>query len=333
MARTRAQRRRHSLFLTLALVVTLVVLVFARDVTRSAHGAIGPRRSENRSFAGLTNALITQENQFDQRLADLLRSGDTLSRPVLDARLGQLQQQLNLWDTLAEQLRRPKIAHDVNDEMSDLTEQRIAAYETILSAITTALTLPALTPVTSLPAVVDPAQTLLATSSQWAFDRWALAKEPGRVRLYELTTNAATSYQVVGVQRLVASTALAVTRGVAIAAVSISPAPLPAAHGVILLPPVTLVHMGVTVMNAEFVEQTVTLQITLTPTNGPLPSVTQSFALTLAPLQSYAVVPKLFATVANEKATLRIAVNGAPAAPGMSRSRTYAVVMSPSGNS
>ena len=320
------------MFLTLALVVTLVVLVFARDVTRSAHSAVAPRRSENRSFAGLTNALIQQENQFDQRLADLLRSGDTLSRPVLDARLVQFQQQLNLWDTLTQQLRRPKLAHDVNDMMADLTEQRISAYEAIFSAITTGLSLPSLTPVESARPVVDPAQTLLTTSSQWGFDRWALAKEPGRARLYELTTKAATSYQLIGVQRLVASPTLAVTRGVGIAAVSISPAPLPARHGVILLPPVTLVHTGVSVTNAEFVEQTLTLQITLTPTNGPLSSVTQTFKLTLAPLQSFAVVAKLFATVPGERATLRIALSGAPPAQGMSRSRTYEVEMSPSGN-
>ena len=332
MARTRAQRRRHSLFLTLALVVTLVVLVFARDVTRSAHGAIGPRRSENRSFGGLTNALIKEENGFDQRLSDLLRGGDTLSRPVLDARLGQLQQQLNLWDTLAEQLRRPKLAHDVNDEMADLTEQRIAAYETIFAAITNGLTLPSLTPAESMTPVVDPAQTLLTTSAQWAFDRWALIKEPGRVKLHEVTTKAATLYQVIGVQRLVASSTLLVTRGVGIAAVSVSPAPLPAHRGVILLPPVPFVHLGISVENAAFVEQTLTLQVTLTPTNGPLASVTQTFKLTLAPLQSYAVVPKLFATVPSERATLRIALSGAPPAPGMSRSRTYEVVLSPSGN-
>lgn len=333
MARTRAQRRRHSFFLTLAVVVTLVVLVFARDVTRSAHGAIGPRRSENRTFAGLTNALTDQENQFDQQLADLLRSGDALSRVVLDARLGRLHEQLNLWDTLAGQLRRPKIAHGVNDKVAELTQQRIAAYEAILAAITTGLTLPSLALIGSLKAPVDPAQTLLTTSAQWTFDRWALTKEPGRAILRDLTTSAATLYQVLGVQRLVSSSSLAVTRGVGIAAVSVSPAPLPAPHGVILLPPVTLMHLGVSVSNAEFVQQRLTLKVTLTPTNGPLPSVTQNFTLDLAPLRSYAVVAKLFTTIPSERATLQITLSGAPSAPGMSLSRTYEVKLSSSGAS
>jgi hypothetical protein len=94
VARTRAQRRRHSVFLTIALVATFVVLVFARDVSRSAHDAITNERSENRSFAGLANTLITQENAFDTRAARLLRNGGTLTRPIFDARLQQLDQQL-----------------------------------------------------------------------------------------------------------------------------------------------------------------------------------------------------------------------------------------------
>jgi len=87
VARTRAQRRRHTLLLTVALVATLLVLVFARDIGRSAHGAINPRRSENRSFAALANSLLGQENAFDARLTYLLTNGESVSRSVFAARL------------------------------------------------------------------------------------------------------------------------------------------------------------------------------------------------------------------------------------------------------
>ena len=82
------------MYLTIAVVATLVVLLFARDVTRSAHGAISPRRSENRSFGVLANLLLSQQNDFDAHLAYLLANGTSLTRPVFAARLTQLYQEL-----------------------------------------------------------------------------------------------------------------------------------------------------------------------------------------------------------------------------------------------
>ena len=89
MARTRAQRRRHSFWLGVAAVITLLVLLFARDVTRAAHNSLSPRRSENRSFAALASSLIAQENNLDLRLRYLGATGD-------DAGLLRLQQALAL---------------------------------------------------------------------------------------------------------------------------------------------------------------------------------------------------------------------------------------------
>jgi hypothetical protein len=138
------------LLLTLAVAVTLVLLVFARDVTRSAHSSTDTRRSENRSFGGLANALIVQQNNFDQSLVTLLRSGGTLTRPVLDTQLEQLPSRTRqLGHGGAVPASSPKLAHDVNDKLEQLTLQRIDAYNTILSSIASQLTLPPLTPVSS----------------------------------------------------------------------------------------------------------------------------------------------------------------------------------------
>ena len=315
--------------LTLALAVTLVLLVFARDVARAAHGSTDTRRSENRSFAGLANALIVQENDFDQSLVTLLHSGATLTRPVLDTQLEQLRTELVTWTTEAQLLRRPRLAHDVNEKLEQLTLQRIDAYNTILNSIARQLTLPPLTPISTDRPVTAPAQLLITTGIAWNADRYDLTKEPGRQHLAFLTYTSAKYFISFGTQALTSSTSLAVVRGIGVAAVSISPAPFPATHGELLLPPVSQFHVGVSVTNTGYVEQPVTVNVTMTPSNGPHPTVRQSFHLKLAPLQSYAVVPHDFATVPSERATLVISVSGAPAGANLTTTRTYNVVMSP----
>jgi hypothetical protein len=321
------------LFLTIALVVTLVVLVFARDIARSAHSAITNQRSENRSFAALANALITQENEFDLRTARLLQSGGTLSRPIFDARLDQLDQQLAYWSTSADLLRRPRLSHDMNDKMADLTDTRVADYEQIFAKIARGLSLPLPSPGFSGTPSADPAHSLYDTSLTWNKERFGLRHEPGTVRLDALTRSSAKLFMTNGVTTLTASPSLAVVRGIGIAAVSVVPAPLPARHGVLLLPPVTKIKLGVSVVNAEFVTQRVTLEITMSPSNGPLPAQRQTFHVTLAPLQSYAFTPQDIAVVPSERATLDIRVTGAPGTPNLSRSKRYRVEMSPAGHS
>lgn len=320
------------MFLTIAVAVTLVVLVFARDVARSAHGAIGPRRSENRSFAGLSNALIYQENSFDTGLVRLLRDGPTLTRPVFYARLSLLHQELPVWSTEAELMRRPKLDHDINDLLAQVTQSRIDAYESIMTSITRDLTLPAFTPEGDEQPTTAPARALLASVTSWDHARFDLAKEPGLVTLHKLTSKAATYYSSFGDQALVASPTLALSRGIGIAAVHVTPAPLPAAKGEILLPPVTAIRVGVSIKNASFVDQSVTIDVTMIPANGPIAGERQSVHVNLGPLQAWAYTPKDFQTVASERATLQITVSGAPAAPGMATSRSYRVMLSPSGH-
>lgn len=318
----------------MALAVTLVVLLFARDVGRSAHGAISPRRSENRSFGVLANALLSQENSFDSRLAYLLANGQGLSRVVFAARLTQLAQELPSWQTQAVQLRRPRLAHGVNDAISLLTEQRIDDYQTILAGVASSLSLP-WPAATGSPANLSPGAAqaaLLATSKQWSVARWGLIREPGRVSLLATTNVSALVDLAAAESSLARSRTLALTRGIGIVAVSVTPAPLPAAAGELLLPPTGSVRLGVTVSNASYVDQPVSLTYILTPTNRLGLSQRQTMTMTLRPLQSYAFVPKLLSAVASEHAMLTISLSGASSGPGMSRLRRYSVIVSPSGN-
>jgi hypothetical protein len=321
------------LILTIALVVTLVVLVFARDVTRSAHAAITNQRSENRSFAGLANALIVQENDFDARMALLLRRGASLSRPVFDARLNQLDQQLSYWATTAEMLRRPKLAHDISDKIADMTEARVDDYEAIFATIAHALTLPAPTTGDDATPPAHPAHSLFETALAWNQDRFALRHDPGTVRLDALTLSSAKLFLESGVTTLTASPSLAVVRGIGVAAVSVVPAPLPARRGVLLLPPVSTINLGISIVNTGFVEQRVTMLVSMKPSNGPLPAQSETFHVELSPLQSYAFATQDIAVVPSERAILDVRITGAPDAVHLTRSKSYRVELSPSGHS
>ncbi len=315
----------------MAIVATLLVLIFARDVSRAAHNASGPRRSENLSFAAAANALVTRENLFDQRLDALLVGGASLSRPVFDARLQQLDGALQGWVTIANQLRRPSLAHGVNDTLAQLTTSRVAAYETLLAQVATALSLPA---VVSTPFVRDPAPvaTLASTTATWNVARFSLVREPGHARLDALSNVTASSAAATSLRALSGSSSLALVRSVAISAVLVNPPALPSVAGSMLLPPVTSMGLGISVTNHAYVEQAVTLIVRVVPRSGPLDTSQQVLHATLAPLGSFAFVPAPITTVASERATLTLRLVGAPGGAALTHTETYQVVLSPSGN-
>jgi hypothetical protein len=315
--------------ITLALVITLIVLVFARDVSRSAHGAITERRSENKSFAALANGLIGQENAFDARLDRLLAQGSTLRRTVFAARLYQLNDALPAWTTDADLLRQPGLSHKVNETLYELTLERVAAYQTLLGDVARALSLPWSTNPSE--TVANPAATLVETSVRWNLARFALLKEPGRVHLVATSAHSGTYVEQHGTSDLTTAPSLALVRAISIVAVRVIPAPLPAAHGVLLLPPVKIVELGVSVLNASYDEQPVTLSIRVTPLNHLGQPFFERMRATLGPLQAYAFVPSGLTTAANERAGVVISVTGARAAVGKVTTEHYRLEMSPSG--
>ncbi len=318
----------------MAVIATLLVLLFARDISRAGHGATSPRRSENESFAALSNVMISQENALDTRLSYLLVHGGSLSRQVFAARMAQLQQQLPMLQTEGSRLRRPLLKHNINDTIAQLTEQRIDDYQFLLSAVAANLSMPWATPSNVTPglSVATAQASLLATSQQWNLARRGLLLEPGHVSLLATTSAVAHLDFAAVMSRLSQSPSLTLTRGIGISAVSVSPAALPAPTGEILLPPTNAVHLGVTVSNASYATQPVTLTIVLTPAGASGVTQRQSMSVTLRPLASYAFVPKILNIAASEHATLTLSLAGAPSGPAMVRSRRYTVVVSPSGN-
>ncbi len=314
----------------MALAATLLVLLFARDVSRSAHGALAPRRSEDLSFAALANSLLIQQNQFDGRLQSLLDQGATLRRVVFAARLYQLNDQLGDWSVAGALLRRPALSHDVNDDLATLTDERVSAYQALLGDVAHTLALPWST--RPLEPVTNPAATLQETSTSWNSDRFALRKEPGHVRLDALSAVSAKYFAAHGVSLLTRSPSLALVRAVSIDAVRVTPAALPAQANVMLLPPVTRVQLGVSVLNASYDDQPVTLTLVVTPLNHRGLAFSSRMSVTLGPLGAFAFVPKAFTTAPSEQANVVIRVFGARAAVGKTTVERYRLRMSPSGN-
>ena len=319
------------MLLLLALAATLVVLLFAHDITRSAHSAADLRRSENRSFGVLANGLLGQESEFDQRLSYLLTNGQTLTRPVFAARLTQIAQQLPVLANEAVLLRRPALAHNVNAVLSQLTEQRVDDYQVLLDTVARSLGLPWTVLNTTFTTRVAQA-SLVTTSGEWALARRSLVKEPGRVKLIADATSMGTMDLTSQLAILANAPSLSLRRGIGIAAVSVDPAPLPAPNGILILPPVSSIHLGVSVSNAAYVKQAVALTVIFTPANPRRPRQIQRLVATLGPLQSFAFVPTRLATAVSEKATLTISISGAPTGANMTRIRIYHVTMSPSGS-
>ena len=316
----------------MALVATLLVLLFARDVTRSAHAAISPRQSENRTFAQLANGLVGQENGFDSRLATLLRSGRRLSRPLFAARLDQLALTLPDWVTQGTLVRHPTLAHHVNEVLADLTQQRVEAYQVILNATASALNLPWTPLVATTMHLSAAAPALVSTAKEWNRARYSLVGEPGRATLMALSATSAHLDVGALLNTLGSAPNLVVTRVYGISAVLVTPAPLPAPRGELVLPLVTSVQVGVTVTNAVYVSQPVTLTLTLTPAGHGGRAQRQVLSAVLGPSASYAFNAAPFSTAASEHATLVLSVKGATSTSRFSASRTYHVVVSPSGN-
>lgn len=308
--------------------VVVLVLIFGRDVNNAAHGSKATRASENRTFSVMANTLLTQQNDFDAHLAYLLSQGGSLTRPIFAARLQQLANELPTWWSEAELLRTPTLSPAINVTLANETEQRINADKAMVASVAASLTLP--WPVTTIP-VRDWQGSLTATTQAWNNERGALRHQPGRARLVALSDQAATSYDT-AMAALEKSPTLRMVRGVGIAAVSVRPAVLPSATGELLLPPASSVQVGISVTNTCYCNQPITLSETFTPQRPGAPVQSQTMTATLGPLRSFAFVPKALATWAGEHGTLNLVLSGAPAGANLATTKTYRVVLSPSGN-
>ncbi|MBW4029819.1 MAG: hypothetical protein HIU57_03965 [Acidobacteria bacterium] len=329
MVRTRTHRRRQSLRVVVALVLTFVVLIFAREVSRAAHRESSTRQSENLNFSAMATTLLGQENSFDGRLATLLGTGAQLTRTNFAVQLSQLTQELSSWRDVANIMRSPVLSPGLNVTLSDDTLTRVSDYETVLAYVAHALDLNG--PAASSPLSLGAAQLSLAqTAATWGTSRHLLANAPGHVTLTALTHVTAQLNVPQDVATLVSSANLAATRAIVISAIKVQPAPFPAPALTLLIAPTTSFQVQVAVSNLREIVQPVSLTMALTPAQGVVQRVTMT--QTLSPNSSFAFVSQNFRVSPGERATLTVSLDGVPASSALTHSRTYAVSISPSGS-
>ena len=310
----------------MALVVTFVVLVFGREVSRSAHQETSARLSENLSFAQMAGTLLSQENTFDANVVGLLTTGNHLSRVTFAVQLSQLTQELAAWRDVATQIKTPVLSPDLNVTLAHETLTRVSDYDVVLAFVARALNLAGPSTPSSALSLSAAQSSLLATSASWGGERHLLASAPGHVTLITLRHASADLNVPQYAQTLVAAPSLAATRAIVIAAIQVQPAPFPAPALNLELTPTPTMQVQVSVSNQREILQPVTLSMVFIPSAGSAQQVNET--QTLSPLTSFAFVSYTFSVFPGEKGTLRVTVNGVPASAGLLHSRTYAVSVS-----
>ncbi len=306
-------------------IATLLVLVFARDVTRAAHDVPAAQASSNQSFAALANALVGEENQIDASLTTVLGHHDGLTRAQLFTSLTMLRNTIASIPAQAQQLRSPMIVDGLNTKLATWAVDRAQAYEAVIKQVATALSLP--WPRGRLLSLASADRILASTTREWNQRNGALLSLPGSSSLNPFT-NFSGLLGVADISRQLAlSPRLTLHRSISIAAVAIAPAPFPAPPGQLEFVATNSISLGVSVLNGSFSSQPVTLDAVLTSTTGHV--ITMQRQGVLGPNDAFAFAGLNFAVRPGEHATLRLRVLGAPATRGKSVDRTYQVVIAP----
>lgn len=325
MARKRTRRRRQSILWSSAVIASLLVLIFARDISRTAHGDVRAVRSENQSFAVLSNNIISQENSIDSSITALLVRGAHFNRAQLSAQLTTLNDTLRVLPAQASQLRNPVLVSGINGKLATWCQVRARAYSSLLSDVARSLTLPWPTG----PALSE-RQTSIAlrtTTAQWNALTRSLVKQPGHVVLTSFSDFSGLLDVGALTREMAITPSLQLARSLSIAAVSVSPAPFPATKGDLEIVGGSPLVVGVSVLNGSYALQPATVTATLVSSTGL--TTTRREEATLGPRGAFAFSDLTFTPLSGERATLRIVVTGAPATPGHSTVRTYSVHVAP----
>lgn len=324
MARSFARRRRQWILIAVALVVTVGSLVFVRDVSRQARASTSAQTALNKNFKSLTDSLMSEENDLDAATMAMLNDAATMSRSQLAAALSQLRLSAASVLAASEVLRTPTIAHNAAANQYTVSAARASAITHLLGAIAGPLQLPDAGPSSPASAVVA---TLQSSNALWATTRTSLRGDPGHVTLsrsHFLLADAPVSDLV---NAVVSAPALQVARSVQIAAVAVTPSPLPAPSGRLVLTPASLMTVGVSVMNNDFVRQPVTVTVVVDPSNRLGKYERFQSSGTMAPSGAWSADFDAIAVTPGEVGRLVVNVSG-PGVTGIVR--TYVLSIAPS---
>jgi hypothetical protein len=131
VARSRRRRRRQSLTILAALVVTVALLVFARDVHRLAFASTSHQAALNETFGSLATTIMGDEDRLGLQAADMLEHAPTLTRPDLAGRIQMLDTFASQIDQDAALLSSPPIHANLQRILITVTDERTDAVEAL----------------------------------------------------------------------------------------------------------------------------------------------------------------------------------------------------------
>ena len=319
---TRSELRRRRQFRTLiALVVVLVVGVFARDVMRAAHDSESARESRNTTFGTLARQLLREGAMLDHDTLATLQGATSLSRSDFVDAWAQLEIRARQVTLDAARLRVPAVDGRVNSVLADVMAQRVSSWEVIRNAATKPLGVAtSAKPSVSLSSALA---TIARPNDEWRDAHRRLLRKPGHVRLpmneWTLPANDVNALVATVVQQVRLRTEATVSMN----AVLIDPQPLPSRAAQLVLLARDQMSVGVSLRNDSSSDAKVTVHLALAPEQRSGVPVTKSITVILAKQSNTAVLFDSVAIRASEHGVLRIWVTGAqPSSPG-SASRFY----------
>jgi hypothetical protein len=318
------------------LLVTVVVFVafsgvaFFHEATTAAKNAVGPQRTRDVMFAAVGNGLIEQTNAFDAHLTYLLEVGALLTRADFAARLDQLALELPNLASQVDLLEQPSVAHGVNTQLMAILNHRLQLWRDLIGTLRLDLALPLEGTAPIRHSTQALSSELRATQQSWNHVRHELRHSPGHVTLRALRNRSGEFLAQQGIAELTGSSMLHLVRGIGIAAISLRPNPLPQTSSWLTVPTTNDIYIGVSVSNAAYDTQPVTLRVTLTPLNGRGRVHTFEQSVVLGPDRSFAFSPPPLGVKSNEEARLIVQVTGAPAGGDLQTVRRYFLKTLPS---
>jgi hypothetical protein len=309
-----------------ALALTVSVVVLAHDVSRLSSQSNANRASIDRTFASLATSVILDEDRYGTQVAQLMASGPSMSRLNFASSLtGLIDEGRSLLER-AQILGSPRVGHNIQETLIDVTITRVHASETLLESVGSQLQLPGVAPASASLSALG--SSLRRADTLWASARRVLPRQPGRARLPR-SVFALSSAPLAAERRAISnSSSLLAQRSMTIDAVSVIPAALPAPSGHWVLLPSNDVSIGVAVHNQAYVDQSFVLHLSVTRANGA--SVAQQFVGRAGGFASVATTFSSLVFAPSEHATVKIWLSGTPVGANATGVRRYQVVVASS---
>ena len=292
-------------------VLLLVVGIFLHEVVTTAKSSTAAEFTENLSFASATNLFTQRGDVLDAQFTTLLTSPPE-TRVAARVAVSNIFALLDEQTALASHLSPPNVAGGVGDEYADLATREVTDWRHLLSSWTATYHLSAREVSTTSSAPANLAD-LAAASDAWNRHRDALASHPGYRRLdaqvFGLVQLGAGGWA--NAQRQWNASALNVTPTLALAAILISPQPLPTSSTAWIVPASSSLDIGASVRDVTATDQAVTFTLTVTPTNAVGLKVTYTSSGTLHADGALALRDAFVNVTPGENAILRINVRSA----------------------